>query len=109
MHELLTDRVISKSVESSKLLLAAGADPNDWWSEYGHKWTLLTYSAYKHNLDAVKLLLHAGADVELTCTFMNRATPAIVAALINPRWRFQIPCEKIVEALLDGGTNESTT
>ena len=89
------------SVESSKLLLEAGADPDERFPMLGTEWTLLTFAAYNHNLDMVKLLISAGADVDLTIG--KEKLPAIITALIGHRMRFNTPGKNIVEELLNAG------
>ena len=89
------------SVESSKLLLEAGADPDERFTTLGKEWTLLTFAAYNHNLDMVKLLISAGADVDLTIG--KEKLPAIITALIGHQMRFKTPGKNIVEELLNAG------
>ena len=89
-------------MESAKLLVDAGVDPNDWFTDtHNVEWTLLTYSANIHYLDMVKFLLSVGADVELT--YLNFDQTALCVALSRNTMGFNTSSSRIVEALLDGG------
>jgi len=71
----IPSRYKGSSLESIKLLLEYGANPN---RGNNHNWTPLHQLVSKNNFEAVKLLVESGADVNTRDTLYNR-TPLMVA------------------------------
>jgi ankyrin repeat protein len=97
----LTTAIVQNALESAKVLIAAGADPN----QDATCRDLLHMSAIMSNFPAVKLLLDAKADVN-TCVLADAATSSFYPALSSGNTK-GISGRPIVAALTKGNVEIS--
>jgi len=91
----------SKGVETTKILLAAGADPNARADGLGH--TVLIGSAVINNVEIVKLLLDAGADIHAQDNFDGNALMWAAMAGNNETVKLLLAAGADVNARADKG------